>query len=434
MNKKRFTGAALCLLLLLAAATAHNEPTRVPPPKDLAGVKKLMAITWDQNVLPPGASAKTLERLLCKGEVVIMNDSPPGGIPWMAAAGILVDAPPETVFGVATDFDHYPEVVPMTGKAHAEPAPGVPNLYEVNFGIELLFSWLSIDYSVYHYHRPPLRTDWAHASGEFDLNSGFWQFLPADDGKRTMAFYSVYSLPRQAAIKELYKDQPALELMTNVATATMVVRAVKTEAEKRYGKNLTPLKEKEHVEKILLDDPDTMRLLAEKGKVLVLEPGPTVYATAGVVVDAPVEKAFEVISDFEKYPQFLPGVKKIEVRGQGAKGPKVWQEFSIKLWAFNMQVAAEQEYVLDPPTRMTWMIERETGGDIMGFWRLIPLDDNKKCLMFNGSTEDIRSMGLIPSTALKLEPTLEYGLIAAQVISAMDSFKRRINLVVKKHK
>jgi ribosome-associated toxin RatA of RatAB toxin-antitoxin module len=347
-------------------------------------------------------------------------------VPWMAVAGILVDAPAETVFGTATDFDYYPQMVPMTGKAHAEPVHGMPDLYEVHYSIELLFSWLSIDYSVYHYHRPPYRTDWAHASGEFDVNSGFWQFLPTEDGKHTMTFYSVYSLPRQATIRAMYKDQPALELMTNVATATMVVRAIKAEAEKRYGRKLPALAEKAPVEKILTDDPKTLSLLAEKGKVLVLEPGPTVYATAGIVVDVPVESAYKAIADFVNYPSFVPGVKKSEVRGQGAKGPKVYQEYGVKLFAFNLTVNGETEYNEEPPTRMSWMIPRENGGDIMGFWRLVPLENDTKCLMFNGSTEDIRSMGFIPSTALRLEPTLEYGLIAAQVIAAMDAFKKRI--------
>ena len=414
------------LLVLLAAGVAHNEAAGVPPPRDMAALKKMMAVTWDLNVLPSGASARTLERLLEKGEVVIMNDNPVKGVPWMAVAGILVDAPPETVFGTATDFDHYPGMVPMTGKAHAEPAPGIPNLYEVHFGIELLFSWLSIDYSVYHFHRPPYRTDWAHASGEFDINCGFWQFLATEDGRHTMTFYSVYSLPRQSALRALYREEPALELMTNVATATMVVRAIKTEAEKRYGRKLAPLAEKAAVETILTDDPQTLRLLAEKGKVLVLEPGPTVYATAGIVVDAPVETAYQVISNFEKYPSFIPGVKKVEMRGQGANGPKVYQEYSVKLFAFNLTVNGEQEYTMEPPNRMTWMIPRENSGDIMGFWRLVPLDNDTKCLMFNGSTEDIRSMGFVPGTALRLEPTLEYGLLAAQVIAGMDAFKKRI--------
>lgn len=426
MKTGRAIMAAL-LVLMLPAGLLSSKENRVPPPRNEAEARKLMHLTWDQEILPEGASAKTLERLLAKGEVMIMNDNPPGGIAWMTAAGIMVDAPAETVFGVATDFEHYPDVVPMTSEAAAEPVPGVKNFYEVKFGIELLFSWLSIEYSVYHYHRPPYRTDWAHASGEFDLNCGFWQIIPTPDGKRAMAFYSVYSLPRQAALQAIYKDEPALELMTNVATATMIVRAVKNEAEKRVGEKLTKLKEKSSVEQILLDDPNTLRLLSEKGKIMVLEDGPTVFVTAGAVVDVPVEKAFAAITDFGKYPEFLPGVKSVDLRGQGEKGLKVYQDLQIKLWAFTFDMSDENEYTLTPPERMTWMIKRENGGPIMGFWRLMPLDDNTKSLIFNGATADIRDMGLVPRTALKLEPTLEYGLLAAMTTASMDAFKKRIN-------
>ncbi len=399
---------------------------RTPPPSSRAELRDVFKVTWNQEVLPEGAKAETLASLLARGQVVTMNDDPPGDIPWIAAAGVMVDAPVEKVFSTATDFESYPEVVPMTDGAVVKQVSAMDNLYEVTFNIEILFSWLSVEYSVYHYHRPPLRTDWAHASGEFEINSGFWRTIPADENQRTMAFYSVYSLPRQEELKKLYQREPTFELMTNVCTATMVVRAMKKEAEKRFGKELDPLEEKRDIEQILKDDPRSLRLMAKKGKILVLEEGPTVYVTAGTLVDSPCEHAFKVVSDFGKYDEYLPGIREAEVIKQGENGPVVQSFLNIKLWELNLKSEKEIEYNLEPPRRISWSIERDRGGPTEGYWRFVPQDNNTKCLIFNGTTEDIRSMSLMSRAALRMVPTLEHGLLASMCTASMDAFKKRI--------
>ncbi len=410
----------LCLSIIVIAGG------RVPSPASESELQEVFKVTWDQEVLPEGAEASTLASLLAKGQVVLMNDDPPGGVPWTTAAGVMVDAPVEKVFNTVTDFESCPDVVPMTDGAVVEPVSGMDNLYEVTFNVELLFSWLSVEYSVYHYHRPPYRTDWAHASGEFEINSGFWSTIPADENKRTMAFYSVYSLPRQKELKKLYAREPTMELMTNVCTATMVVRAMKEEAEKRYGKEMGLLKEPRSVEKILEDDPRSLRILSEKGKILVLEEGPTVYVTAGTLVDAPCERAFSVISDFGTYDEYLPGMRESEIVKQGDKGPVVYSVLNIKLWELNLKSKKETEYHLDPPERISWTIERGRGGPVEGYWRFVPQGNDTKCLIFNGTTEDIRSMSLMSRAALRMVPTLEHGVLGSMCTAGMDAFKKRI--------
>ena len=44
-------------------------------------------------------------------------------------------------------------------------------------------------------------------------------------------------------------------------------------------------------------------------------------ATRSIVFNAPIEKCFEVISDYERYPEFLPEVKKI--RTSNRRGAEV---------------------------------------------------------------------------------------------------------------
>ncbi len=421
----------IMVLMLMSFASAQAEDVSIPPPQDMTEVKDMMRITWDQHILPPGADPEVLKALLQVGEVIIMNDNPPV-VRWMSAAGVLVDAPPETVFSVVTDFEHYPDFVPMTSSASVKELS--PNLEKVNFNlrIQVAFIGYTYKYGIYHYHRPPLRTDWSLSYGEFDICVGFWELIPVDDGLRTMAFYSVYSEPSSGFVKAIYKREPSLEMLTNVSTATMVVRAAKEKAEKTYSSSpsyVAPPEAgpKQAIDKVLLRDPRTLKLLTEKGKLLILEDGPTVYVTAGTLVSAPAERAFEIVSRFGDCPSYIPGVRKVEKRGQGKAGPIYDWEVSMDMVFLEYQSEYTLDYNFDRPSQITWIMPRKTGGNIQGFWRFIPVEGGSSCLIFNGSTADIRDMGWLPRYALKVEPTLEYALLGSQGTLTINSTKERIN-------
>jgi ribosome-associated toxin RatA of RatAB toxin-antitoxin module len=323
------------------------------------------------------------------------------------------------VYQVFSDFAKFPEYVPMTQEAKPEIVG--PNLVDVKFtvNVKMAFFSYSIIYSCYHYNRPAIyRSDWCLSGGEFKNNSGFYQAIPVDEGRRSMLWYSTHSEPNSSFLRSLYTREPTLELMTNVSAATMLARALKQRAEEVYRQSpgYQPLPKRgapRPIQEVLLDDPQTLKLLAERGKILVLEDGPTVYATAGTVVNAPPEQAFDVVARFEDAPQYIPGVRKVESRGQGAKGPKFFWAVEMNLAFLTYKYEYELEYELDRPRRINWMIPR-TAGDAPGFWQFVPLDQGRHCLIFNGSTADIRAMGLIPRYALKTEPTLEHALIASQ--------------------
>ena len=146
----------------LIALKLNAQGKVVPPPKTEAEIREMMKISYNQHILPPGAKKETLEDLLTLGEVIVFYDHPPV-IPWMSAAGIMVNAPAEVVFSTLSDFEHYNQFVPMTEGAEVEKVG--PELYNVTFHINVKMAFIKygMDYGVYHYHRPPYRTDWSHS-------------------------------------------------------------------------------------------------------------------------------------------------------------------------------------------------------------------------------------------------------------------------------
>jgi len=410
----------------LVSAHLPAQGTRVPTPKTEAEIREMMKITYNQNILPPGARKETLEGLLELGQVIVFYDHPPV-VPWMSAAGIMVNAPAETVFNTLTDYPHYSGFIPMTKGATKEKVG--PNLYNVSYDIQvnMVFFKYGMQYGVYHYDRPPFRTDWSHSWGEFNINVGFWELIPTADGTRTMAFYSVHSEPRGKFLNMLYSREPVLEVMTNVMTATMVTRAVKSEAEKRYragGGKCPAGKKGRKIFDLLAEDPASMKKFLERGKLLVLEDGPTVYVTSGTITPVSRDQAWRVITDFQEYPRFMPAVKKVEFLEKGEKGPRYFWEIAIDLMVLNYSYNYQAEYVMKPPESITWNMTQENAQSVTGFWRLVESED--KTLLFNGSTADLRKMGAILSYALKVEPTLEHAILGCQSLVNISTLKSEI--------
>lgn len=389
----------------------------------------MMKMTAGQHILPPGARPEMLERLLELGEVIIYYDRSPE-VPWMSAAGILVRAPVEEVYDVILDQAHYPEFVPMNEGINARKLFDGFYLEDLHVNVKFSFVKYRMDYGLYSYRRPPTRLDWSLAWGDFDVNVGFWELIPTPDRQKTMAFYSIYSVPSSSFFKAIYKSNPAMEMLTNVGTATMIVQAIRNEAEKRQGLERLPGRTTPMVgvQQILDSDPQTLLLFLERGNMVILEDGPTVYSLVGGMVDVPAEQVYSVITDFKSYPQFVPGVKKVEEIAPATGHFYKW-ELESSIAFFTYEQTQQWYYEFTPPFFVWWEINRPCCGPVPGFWKIIP--EQGKTIFFNGSTADLRSLGRIPKYALEVEPTLEYATLTCQAVLVMNAMKKRLQAQAK---
>jgi ribosome-associated toxin RatA of RatAB toxin-antitoxin module len=92
-------------------------------------------------------------------------------------------------------------------------------------------------------------------------------------------------------------------------------------------------------------------------------------ASRSVTVNVPPEKLFDVIIDYEKYPEFLPEVKKVKVdAGQGAiKEVTYTVDIKAKVITYTLKHTAEK------PTKCSWtMIKGEMMKGNDGSWTLKP--------------------------------------------------------------
>jgi len=90
-------------------------------------------------------------------------------------------------------------------------------------------------------------------------------------------------------------------------------------------------------------------------------------ASRSVTVNVPPEKFFEVVTDYEKYPEFLPEVKKVKVdAGQGAiKEVTYTVDIKAKVITYTLKHTAER------PNKVSWtMIKGEMMKGNDGSWAL----------------------------------------------------------------
>ena len=92
-------------------------------------------------------------------------------------------------------------------------------------------------------------------------------------------------------------------------------------------------------------------------------------ASRSVVVNVPPEKMFDVITDYEKYPEFLPEVKGVKVQaGQGAIKEVTYQvDIKAKVITYTLKHTAER------PAKLSWtMVKGEMMKGNDGAWSLKP--------------------------------------------------------------
>ncbi len=98
--------------------------------------------------------------------------------------------------------------------------------------------------------------------------------------------------------------------------------------------------------------------------------------TKEVVVDAPIERFFDLVVDYERYPEFVPGIRTCRVRdAQGEKQVEYELDLGVKRIRYVLRMTEER------PRRVAWSL---VSGDMMkvsnGSWDLAPDGDRTRAV------------------------------------------------------
>jgi coenzyme Q-binding protein COQ10 len=135
-------------------------------------------------------------------------------------------------------------------------------------------------------------------------------------------------------------------------------------------------------------------------------------AERSVVINAPPEKVFAVITDYEKYPEFLPEVKKVKVEFGSGNVKEVTYTVDIKAKVITYTL----KHTARPPDELAWTMVR---GEMMkgndGAWVLQKVSEGTEATY----KIDLRLGALVPSMVERM-------LAEQSLPGLLANFKKRI--------
>jgi ribosome-associated toxin RatA of RatAB toxin-antitoxin module len=138
--------------------------------------------------------------------------------------------------------------------------------------------------------------------------------------------------------------------------------------------------------------------------------------TKQVVIDAPVERLYEIIVDYERYPEFVPGIRACRVRS--ARGEK-HVEYELDLGVKRIRYVLRHDE--QRPRRVAWSL---VSGDMMkvsnGSWELS--DEKGRTRAVYSVEIQITRPPLVPQA---LVDRVSDELTRVQLPKTLDAFKAR---------
>jgi ribosome-associated toxin RatA of RatAB toxin-antitoxin module len=135
-------------------------------------------------------------------------------------------------------------------------------------------------------------------------------------------------------------------------------------------------------------------------------------ASRSIVVNAPPEKVYDIVIAYDRYPEWLPEVKKIQTSDRKGNEVKVHYEVDFKIKTIRYTILAKEER----PKKMSWsFIEGEVMKDNKGSWVLEPEGEGRTKVTYS---VEVAVGPLVPKSILNT-------LVDQSLPKMLEAVKRR---------
>ncbi|MCL5277062.1 MAG: SRPBCC family protein, partial [Deltaproteobacteria bacterium] len=173
------------------------------------------------------------------------------------------------------------------------------------------------------------------------------------------------------------------------------------------------------VEQFAVTSPAILQSLLQKGQLIFIDnakPGEPQFVTVITLFDAPIDKVFSTITDYDHYVGNIPQTTEVRVtKKQGNTwfvSYKIMFKFSIIVEHANYTL----KQVLDPPKSITWSRAAGNLSKVEGSWRLISIDNGEKTIGFYREYTDISSLGFLVKYMLEKQPVLNTAISTSSAL------------------
>lgn len=181
-----------------------------------------------------GLDPNQVALLASQGSLLIVKLKPDRHLKEIVACAV-VNAPIDVVWNLLTDFENYPRFMPQTTAMKILSTPSEnQRITEQTIMVEIYVLKVRLTYQHLQKLEPNKRIRFSYISGDLPGTYGGWDLVEVPGKNQTIIFYSLYSNLTSLSwpIGPIMRAQPDFLTSVNVSTGSMVVKAVKEEAER----------------------------------------------------------------------------------------------------------------------------------------------------------------------------------------------------------
>lgn len=118
-----------------------------------------------------------------------------------------------------------------------------------------------------------------------------------------------------------------------------------------------------------------------------------IHGKASEVIEAPIEKVYEIAADVEGSPDWQPEIKDAEVLKRNSDGEQVLVRTSTD--AKVKTLSSELEFTYSPPTGLSWKQKKGDVKSVEGSWTLEDLGDGTTRATYEMTVDLGRTLGMV---------------------------------------
>ena len=148
-------------------------------------------------------------------------------------------------------------------------------------------------------------------------------------------------------------------------------------------------------------------------------------AVVAMVVAAPPDMVWKVLTDFENYTKYIRECNSAKVKKQSDKGATVdFKMTLLKAGPVNLASTYTLAYTYQKGKRMAFASVGDNGKTLRGAWELIPVQGGKRTVLFHSTISDFKSAGSLAKYMVERSPTLQISVCLANAMVNVEQIKR----------
>lgn len=178
-------------------------------------------------------------------------------------------------------------------------------------------------------------------------------------------------------------------------------------------------------------DMETLGKLMQTGQMLIVEEKPDgtlKSTTGGIVINAPTDKVYQTLIQFDKYYEFMPSTEDCKVvKDEGNRKDVYFRikfEFSVLSW--EVEYVLHQEFVTN--SEMFWTLAQSKDNlitEATGSWKLYPLPGGKTAAFYS-QYSNLRNISWVVKKVLDADPSMEVAINTSACIMVLKAVKNRL--------